>query len=93
MITLIATDLDGTLLYPSGQLPEGIFDMIHSFHVRGVRFAAASGRQYGNLKRLFAPVWREMAFISENGGQVAAADWKDTEVIPRAMAEEIIRDN
>ncbi len=92
MIRLIATDLDGTLLYPDGELPEGIFEVISALQARGVRFAAASGRQYGNLKRLFAPVWREMAFISENGGQVAAEDWRETQVFPRPMAEEIIRD-
>ena len=60
MIRLIASDLDGTLLDEKGRLPEGVFDLIRALNARGVRFAAASGRQYGNVKRLFFPVWREM---------------------------------
>ncbi len=67
MIRLIATDLDGTLLDAEGKLPDGIFDRIRALNARGIRFAAASGRQYGNLKRLFAPIARDMDFICETG--------------------------
>ena len=67
MIRLVASDLDGTLLYPDGNLPEGIFDTIEALHAKGVLFVAASGRQHGNLRRLFAPVKDKIAFIAENG--------------------------
>lgn len=67
MIRLIATDLDGTLLEEDGTLPEGIFETVEDLTRKGVLFAACSGRQYGNLRRLFAPVARHMAFICENG--------------------------
>ena len=67
MLRLIATDLDGTLLEKDGKLPEGIFEVIAELQNKGICFAAASGRQYGNLARLFAPVADQMAFICENG--------------------------
>ena len=34
----------------------------------GILFVAASGRQYANMRNLFAPVKDDMAFIGENGG-------------------------
>ena len=92
MIRLIATDLDGTLLDGSGGLPEGIFDMIRALNGRGIRFAAASGRQYGNIRRLFFPVREEMDFICENGAFISAMGKTYAELFPRAMAEEIVQD-
>ena len=70
MIKLIATDLDGTLLNDEKQLPEEIFDLIRAFDERGVLFAPASGRQYANLRDLFAPVEDKLLFICENGALV-----------------------
>ena len=67
MIRLIATDLDGTLLERDGSLPEDTFDVVRMLNEQGIRFAASSGRQYGNLVRLFAPVADRMAFVCENG--------------------------
>lgn len=67
MIRLIATDLDGTLLEPNGALPDGVFDVIHELREQGIYFAASSGRQYGNLRRLFGPVADDMAYVCENG--------------------------
>ena len=67
MIRLIATDLDGTLLDHSGKLPEGTFETVRHLTGMGIRFAACSGRQYGNLIRLFGPVADQMAFVCENG--------------------------
>lgn len=92
MIRLIATDLDGTLLTPEGKLPEGIFALIRAFRKSGVRFAAASGRQYGNVKRLFAEEAEHMDFICENGAYVVANGKKQARYFPREMAEEIVRD-
>ena len=92
MIRLIASDLDGTLLDGQGRLPDGCFDMIRALNAQGVRFAAASGRQYGNLKRLFAPVVGDMDFICENGALVVARGEMKAEWFPRDVAEEITRD-
>ena len=68
MIKLIASDLDGTLLQNGSQtLPEGICDQIRRLKEKGILFVAASGRQYANLRRLFAPVQDDIAYICENG--------------------------
>lgn len=67
MIRLIATDLDGTLLEPDGSMPEGIYEVVEKLTELGIRFAACSGRQYGNLIRLFGPVADKMAYVCENG--------------------------
>ena len=70
MIKFIATDLDGTLLDGKRKLPEEIFPLIDKLHARGILFAPASGRQYANLRRLFAPVADKVLFICENGALV-----------------------
>ena len=92
MIRLVACDLDGTLLYPDGQLPAGIFDVIRRLREKGVRFAAASGRQYDNLYRLFAPEAEHMDFLCENGAVIVAGGKQTASFFPRPMADEIIRD-
>ena len=63
MIRFIATDLDGTLLNSERRLPEEIFPLIGKLKELGVLFAPASGRQYANLKKLFAPVANDVVFI------------------------------
>lgn len=85
MIKLIASDLDGTLLYGrDNTVSEEMFEMIREMKKKGIIFAAASGRQYHNLKKLFAPVWEDMAFISENGATVFYKDQIIAEqVIPK----------
>lgn len=75
MIKLIASDLDGTLLYGrDNTVSEEMFEMIKEMKQKGILFAAASGRQYHNVKNLFAPVWEDMAFICENGAVVFYKD-------------------
>lgn len=93
MIRLIATDLDGTLLEDDGTLPNGIFEAVEELTHLGIRFAACSGRQYGNLRRLFGRVADQMAFVCENG----ALSYIDGEIagvipIPQDDAQEAIRD-
>lgn len=69
-IKLIAADLDGTLLDSNKQLPPDLFPLIGALEKRGVRFAPASGRQYYNLREMFAPMADELVYISENGAMV-----------------------
>ena len=56
MIKLVASDLDGTLLFKGAQsLPEEIFPLIRQLKKMGILFVAASGRQsvsYTHLARL-----------------------------------------
>lgn len=93
MIRLVATDLDGTLLEKDGTLPEDTFEIIEKLFERGILFAAASGRQYGNLVRLFKPVAERMAFVCENGAFCMAAGREAGSIaIPTETAHEIIAD-
>lgn len=93
MIKLVASDLDGTLLLNGAQqLPQEIFFIIKKLKELGILFVAASGRQYANMKLLFEPVWRDMAFICENGA-IAVQD--DTllysDVFEPKLVQEIVR--
>ena len=57
MVKLIASDLDGTLLQNGAHdVNPIVFDQIRTLKEHGIMFAAASGRQYLNLRRLFTPV-------------------------------------
>ena len=90
MIKLVATDIDGTLIRESSSvLPEEIFDLIRELRKRDIYFAAASGRQYMGLKRLFAPVADQMLFISENGSNVV---WKDEELCASVIDPNLIKE-
>lgn len=92
MIKLIASDLDGTLLYGrDNTVSEEMFELIREMKNRGIIFAAASGRQYHNLKKLFAPVWQDMAFICENGAAVFYEDKIIAEqVVPQEELLELV---
>lgn len=66
MIKMVASDLDGTLLVNGSQsIPEEIFPLIKKLKDMGILFVAASGRQYANMRNLFAPVKDDMAFIGK----------------------------
>lgn len=68
MIKLIASDLDGTLLRNGAQHPTPeAMELIGALREKGVIFAAASGRQCPNLRRLFWPASQEMVLLGENG--------------------------
>ena len=56
-IKLIASDLDGTLLlnFAKNCNPE-LFPIVEELTRKGIYFVPASGRQYVNLQKLFAPV-------------------------------------
>lgn len=93
MIRLIATDLDGTLLEKDGTLPDGFFDVASRLLDMGIAVAAASGRQYDNLRRMFMPIASRMSFICENGGlcatgrQVVATNPIDRALVMTIVAE------
>ena len=71
MIKLIASDIDGTLLQNGARkIPDEIFTHIHRLREKGILFCPASGRQYGSLLGLFAPIAQESYFICENGAVV-----------------------
>ncbi len=68
MIRLVASDLDGTILKNGAQeLPAGFCDTVKKLKEHGIQFAAASGRQYYNLRLLFEPIQEDIHYIAENG--------------------------
>ena len=93
MIKLVASDIDGTLLVEgSDKINEEIFDVILKLKDQGTLFAAASGRQYASIRRLFAPIENEMIFVSENGSNVVCRGYEvSSTVLNRKDAEELIR--
>lgn len=93
MIKLIASDLDGTLLRGGAQsLDPEIFTLIRELKEQGILFTAASGRQYYNMRRLFAPVKDDIAYICENGTLgMFHGELFSEEHIPRDTGQEILR--
>lgn len=92
MIRFIASDLDGTLLNKDGTLPQGIFPLIRTLKEKNITFCAASGRQYGNLRRLFAPVADDIVYICENGSYIVAGKDTFAQTIPDDIAQPLIHD-
>lgn len=70
-ITTVVSDFDGTLLKHGMQKPsEEFLTLAKRMLDQGIRFVAASGRQYPNLKRILAPIAHRIGFIAENGALV-----------------------
>ena len=94
-IKLIASDIDGTLLINRAPaIPSVIFEEIRRLREKGILFCPASGRQYGSLKRLFAPVAEECMFLCENGAIVygSGSVVLSKTVMPRDLAVELAED-
>jgi len=74
MVRLIVSDVDGTLA-PEGAraLDPHLFHFIKELQKRGIRFAAASGRQYESILNVFWPVWKDIFFIADNGAYIVEA--------------------
>jgi len=67
-IQLVASDIDGTLLLNGAKaLDPEIFKLIRELNKKGILFMAASGREYTNLRNLFAPVADDIAYLCLNG--------------------------
>lgn len=70
MIKLIASDIDGTLVADgTDRLNPEIFQVILKLKEKGIQFAAASGRQWVSIERLFEPV-KERIFICQIMGHM-----------------------
>lgn len=93
MMKLIASDIDGTLLVEGhDKLNPELFDVIMKLKEKGILFAAASGRQYHSVRRLFEPIANDMIFICENGSNVICRGYEmSSTVLNRQDAEDLIR--
>lgn len=87
MIKLIVTDLDGTLLKRGTQaLSPSTLALIAKVKEQGILFAAASGRQYPNMRRLFDYVGEDMYYVCENGSLIIH---KEKEYFKKSMEKEL----
>lgn len=66
-IRLIVSDLDGTLLNESKQLPPDFASLISRLSAKGIVFATASGRNWDSQKDFFSTCKEHMAFVCDNG--------------------------
>ena len=91
-IKLIATDMDGTLLDPKGQvdLPrlEKILDQLEE---RGIRFVVATGNEIHRVKQLLGHLTERIVLIVANGARIfegnqllQAQTWDD-DMVNRAL--------
>jgi hypothetical protein len=67
-VKLVVSDMDGTLLNPSGEVSLLFFDLFKKLQKQQVLFCAASGRQYDSIIEKLAPIKEEIYVIAENGG-------------------------
>lgn len=67
-IKLIATDLDGSLLYSDKRVPEEFAKFV--LEHPEIKVVIASGRQYANIRTLFPDIADNLTYIAENGGIV-----------------------
>ena len=86
MIKLVATDMDGTFLNEHVSYDvERLKRLLDRFDQKGIVFAAASGRGYLSLEKLFAPVKDRIMFIAENGSLV---EYKEQVLYEAVMPKE-----
>ena len=71
---LVITDLDGTLLKGDDIVPENYLKLMRKLKTHGVKFAVASGRQYGIIKQLFKDDYQDMLLIGDNGAAIYDGD-------------------
>lgn len=80
-IKVIVSDFDGTLLDDEKRLPEQFPALLDELDRRGIRFIAASGRQYYNIRaQLPGDMADRVDYIAENGamtvmnGEICSVD-------------------
>lgn len=92
MIKLIASDMDGTLLSGSKELPPDFFETLSRLKEKNVRFVAASGRSYVTLYRNFRPRPDELDYICDNGAFVVMdGGVASSSPLPREGLRELVR--
>lgn len=92
MIKLIATDIDGTLISEgTDKINPELYDIVRELKTYGVVFAAASGREYDSIYRVFEPIKDDMIFVAQNGAFVMCRGVEiSRKPIRRSVAEELI---
>ena len=94
MIKLIASDIDGTLVSDGdNRLNPEIFETVLKLKEKGIQFAAASGRQWVSIERLFELVKERVFYLSDNGAYVGCHGRNlFLNTIDRGLAMEMVED-
>lgn len=93
-ILAVASDFDGTIIKEGmTEPPARFYDMVEKLLSNNIPFIAASGRQYGNLRRLLGPHADKVSYISENGCLVVHnGNVIHKSIFDRTLAMELIAD-
>jgi Cof subfamily protein (haloacid dehalogenase superfamily) len=86
-IKLVATDMGGTLLNAAKELPVNFLPVFRQLSARGILFAAASGRQFYNIRNQFKAIQDELVFIAENGSYVV---YRGQELLVQALDRQTV---
>lgn len=94
MIKLIASDIDGTLVQDGGnELNPELIEVILALREKGIQFAAATGRQWLSIERIFEPIKKKIFYLSDNGAYVGCCGRNlFLHPLERSLANELIRD-
>jgi Cof subfamily protein (haloacid dehalogenase superfamily) len=92
-ISLLLSDVDGTLVTDDKRLTERAVAAVHALRAAGVAFAVTSSRPPRGLAMMIGPLGLETPIAGFNGGVVVAPDFTvlETHFLPRAAAEQAIR--
>ncbi len=67
-VRMVVTDMDGTLLNPQHEVSERFYELFEALSAKGIRFVAASGRQYQSIIDKLGSIADRLVIIAENGG-------------------------
>lgn len=73
-IDVIVSDFDGTLLDDEKRLPADFPALLDALAHRGIRFIAASGRQYYNIRAQLPGMEDRVDYIAENGAMTVVGN-------------------
>lgn len=73
-VTIIASDLDGTLLSPEHQLTPYTKSVLQKLHQQGYIFSFATGRHYFDVKAIRKTLGIPAYMITSNGARIHAPD-------------------
>jgi Cof subfamily protein (haloacid dehalogenase superfamily) len=82
MISIIASDMDGTLLNEEMQISSATADAIKQAQAAGVHFVVATGREYREAKPLLDAFDLTVPLITLNGAAIFDVDGKTLDMVP-----------
>src|ERR1700712_4851741 len=89
MYSIIATDLDGTLLNSDHQVDPFTVETVRRLEASGVRFVIATGRHYRDVAGIRDVLGIDAYLITSNGARVHAPD--DTRIYARDLDPAAVR--